>query len=110
MSAVVGGLSSSAAYAKGLWVRLNGGGRRHSSGGSTGDGGGNTSALLPSQLPAPVPTRAQRSAAIATLSREIDALEQKLQEASKVQSLLSHCLHSRTHPHQRSRLDTQHWG
>ncbi|CAL8462025.1 g1556 [Coccomyxa elongata] len=84
VSAVVGGLSSGAAYAKGLWVRLNGGGRRHSIGGNTGDGVGNTSALLPSQLPAPVPTRAQRSAAIATLSREIDALEQKLQEASKV--------------------------
>ncbi len=90
MSAVVGGLSSGAAYAKGLWVRLNGGGRRHSIGGHTGDGGGNASALLPSQLPAPVPTRAQRSAAIATLSREIDGLEQKLQEASKVPSLLTH--------------------
>ncbi|BDA41254.1 probable mitochondrial proton/calcium exchanger protein at C-terminar half [Coccomyxa sp. Obi] len=84
VSAVVGGLSSGAAYAKGLWVRLNGGGRRHSIGGNTGEGGGNTSTLLPSQLPAPMPTRAQRSAAIATLSKEIDALEQKLQEASKV--------------------------
>ena len=76
MSTVVGGLSSGAAYAKGLWVRLNGGGRR---------GGGNVaSGPLPYQLPAPVATRAQRAAAIAALSKDIDALEQKLQEASKV--------------------------
>ncbi|KAK9908964.1 hypothetical protein WJX75_005261 [Coccomyxa subellipsoidea] len=76
VSTVVGGLSSGAAYAKGLWVRLNGGGRR---------GGGNVaSGPLPYQLPAPVATRAQRAAAIAALSKDIDALEQKLQEASKV--------------------------
>lgn len=78
VSTVVGGLSSGAAYAKGLWVRLNGGGRR---------GGGNAaSGPLPYQLPAPVATRAQRAAAIAALSKDIDALEQKLQEASKVRA------------------------
>lgn len=81
MSTVVGGLSSGAAYAKGLWVRLNGGGRR---GGGNTSGGDAPGGPLPYGLPAPVPTRAQRAAAIATLSRSIDALEQKLQEASKV--------------------------
>ncbi|EIE25017.1 hypothetical protein COCSUDRAFT_40379 [Coccomyxa subellipsoidea C-169] len=78
VSTVVGGLSSSAAYAKGLWVRLNGGGGRR---------GAEAGGTLPSAggpLPIPVATRTQRAAAISALSKDIDALEQKLQEASKV--------------------------
>ena len=84
MTALVGGLKGSAAYAKGLWIRLNGGG---------GGGGGahlRTVAAAGAgqeprtQLPVPVPRRAERAAATAALSRSIDALEQKLQEASKV--------------------------
>ena len=82
VSAVVGGISSTASYAKGLWDRLNGGGRRAVPG---------TAGLeLPYQLPVPIDTRAQRAAAIAQLSRAIDALEQKLQEASKVCPIWSH--------------------
>ena len=76
VSAVVGGISSGANYAKGLWDRLNGGGRRMAA--------GSTGLNLPYPLPMPVDTRATRTAAIAQLSRDIDALEQKLQEASKV--------------------------
>lgn len=76
VSAVVGGISSGANYAKGLWDRLNGGGRRMTA--------GNAGLDLPYQLPVPIDTRAKRTAAIAQLSRDIDALEQKLQEASKV--------------------------
>jgi hypothetical protein len=76
VTALAEGLSNSAAYAKGLWDRLNGGGRRGSASGAPQG--------LPSDLPAPVSTRGARSASIAQLSREIDALEQKLQEASKV--------------------------
>ena len=76
VSAVVGGISSTASSAKGLWDRLNGGGRRAVT--------GNAGLDLPYQLPVPIDTRAQRTAAIAQLSRAIDALEQKLQEASKV--------------------------
>ena len=45
---------------------------------------GNAGLDLPYQLPVPIDTRAKRTAAIAQLSRDIDALEQKLQEASKV--------------------------
>ena len=76
VSAVVGGISSGANYAKGLWDRLNGGGRRMTA--------GNAGLELPYKLPVPVDTRPKRTAAIAQLSRDIDALEQKLQEASKV--------------------------
>ncbi|CAK0783736.1 hypothetical protein CVIRNUC_006935 [Coccomyxa viridis] len=76
VSAVVGGISSGANYAKGLWDRLNGGGRRMAA--------GSAGLNLPYPLPMPVDTRATRTAAIAQLSRDIDALEQKLQEASKV--------------------------
>lgn len=86
VTALAEGLSSSAAYAKGLWVRLNGGGRR---------GGFHSNAQgLPSDLPAPVSSRASRTASIAQLSREIDALEQKLQEASKVLDALHYHLPS----------------
>ena len=77
VSAVVGGISSGANYAKGLWDRLNGGGSRRMAAGSAG-------LDLPYPLPMPVDSRAKRTAAIAQLSRDIDALEQKLQEASKV--------------------------
>ncbi len=73
---MVGGISSGANYAKGLWDRLNGGGRRMAA--------GSAGLNLPYPLPMPVDTRATRTAAIAQLSRDIDALEQKLQEASKV--------------------------
>ena len=81
MTALVGGLKGSAAYAKGLWIRLNGGG-----------GGGHVRTVAAAgagqeprtQLPVPVARRAERAAAMAALSRSIDALEQKLQEASKV--------------------------
>ncbi len=81
VSAVVGGISSGANYAKGLWDRLNGGGRRMTA--------GNAGLDLPYQLPVPIDTRGKRTAAIAQLSRDIDALEQKLQEASKVWQILS---------------------
>ena len=74
---VVGGLSSSARYAKGLWVRLNGGGGHSARSGSASLG----SRL---ELPLPVSARAERVHAVAALSRSIDSLEQKLQEASKV--------------------------
>ncbi len=79
VSAVVGGISSGANYAKGLWDRLNGGGRRMTA--------GNAGLDLPYQLPVPIDTRGKRTAAIAQLSRDIDALEQKLQEASKVRHI-----------------------
>ena len=85
VTALVGGLRGSAAYAKGLWIRLNGGG---------GGGAGGHARMAATgagqepktQLPVPVARRAERAAATAALSRSIDALEQKLQEASKVGS------------------------
>ena len=76
VSAVVGGISGGANYAKGLWDRLNGGGRRMTA--------GSVGLDLPYQLPVPIDTRGKRTASIAQVSRDIDALEQKLQEASKV--------------------------
>ena len=83
VSAVVGGISSGANYAKGLWDRLNGGGRRMTA--------GNAGLDLPYKLPVPIDTRGKRTSAIAQLSRDIDALEQKLQEASKVCHIQSGC-------------------
>ena len=88
VTAVVGGVSSGVNYAKGLWDRLNGGGRRMLS--------GNAGLDLPYQLPVPIDTRAKRSAAIAQLSRNIDALEQKLQEASKANCPLVFWRHCRS--------------
>jgi len=81
VSAVVGGIKGGTNYAKGLWDRLNGGGHRMTA--------GSTGLDLPYQLPVPIDTRPKRTAAIAQLSRDIDALEQKLQEASKVCVLIS---------------------
>ena len=80
---MVGGISGGANYAKGLWDRLNGGGRRTTA--------GNAGLDLPYKLPVPIDTRAKRTAAIAQLSRDIDALEQKLQEASKVCQSVPKC-------------------
>ena len=69
------GLQSSASYAKGLWLRLNG---------SPVDSGQPASAIL-AALPRPTqPDREQRAAKILGLSQSIDALEKRLQETSKV--------------------------
>ncbi len=62
-------------------MRLNGGGHGSARGGS---GGGSANLGSRLELPLPVSARAERVHAIAALSRSIDGLEQKLQEASKV--------------------------
>jgi hypothetical protein len=71
VTAVVIGLRGGAAYARGLWDRLNGGGRRVERSG------------MPFGLPAPRAAREQRAASTGALLRDIDALEQRVQEASK---------------------------
>ena len=71
VTAVIIGLRGGASYARGLWDRLNGGGRRPERSG------------MPFGLPAPRAQREARVAAIARLLRDINALEQRLQEASK---------------------------
>ena len=75
MTAVITGLRGSAFYARGLWDRLNGGGRRPERSG------------MPFGLLAPRAQRERRVAAIARLLREINALEQRVQEASKARHL-----------------------
>eukprot|EP00887_Chlorella_sp_A99_P006091 scaffold22.g6091.t1 len=68
--AVVKGVKSSAVWARDLWRRLNGGGT-----------GGVTDA--PQGLPLPTSSEEARKKRIAVLHKEIDALEDQLQEASK---------------------------
>lgn len=74
VTAVIIGLRGGTSYARGLWDRLNGGGRRAERSG------------MPFGLPAPRAQREARVAAIARLLRDINALEQRLQEASKARS------------------------
>lgn len=62
----------SSAYLKGLWIRLNGGGTT------------STRVGLPRSLPLPSSTAKQVDVLINTLALELEGLEKKLQEASKV--------------------------
>lgn len=72
VTAVVTGVRGGAVYARGLWDRLNGGGRRVERSG------------MPFGLPAPRAQKERRAAAVSALLRDIDSLEQRVQEASKV--------------------------
>ncbi|GAX73890.1 hypothetical protein CEUSTIGMA_g1340.t1 [Chlamydomonas eustigma] len=65
-------LLSSGSYLKGLWDRLNGGGRRSK-----------LNVLEALGLPVPPSSKKESELAIVQLSMELELLEQKLQEASK---------------------------
>lgn len=67
------GVKSGAGYVGGLWGRLNGTSRRES-----------MANCLPEGLPFPSSTREASQSNIKTLRMEVDALEKKLQEASKL--------------------------
>ena len=69
---VAGGAKAAASYAKGLWDRLNGGGRR-----------GVTPGGALAALPPLAGTKAARTAAAASLAADVAALERKLNDASK---------------------------
>lgn len=69
---VVAAVKASATWVGGVWDRLNGTAFRAGADG------------IPTNLPGLVTTEEQRSANIAKLSLEIDELEKKLQEASKI--------------------------
>ena len=71
------GLKTGADYAKGLWLRLNGRGQPLDA--------NNLLRGLPGGISLPEPNREARLAAVKALSVDIDTLEKKLQEASKVQ-------------------------
>lgn len=77
------GVKTGAGYIKGVWVRLNGGGRRL----DISNGG------LPDGLQMPAASTEARTAATKALSLEISGLEKQLQEASKVRPLVpkTHC-------------------
>ena len=78
VTAVVTGVRGGAVYARGLWDRLNGGGRRVERSG------------MPFGLPAPRAQKERRAAAVSALLRDIDSLEQRVQEASKVRPPTPH--------------------
>ncbi|KAL3132082.1 hypothetical protein ABBQ32_008692 [Trebouxia sp. C0010 RCD-2024] len=67
------GVRSGAGYVGGLWARLNGTARRES-----------MANCLPEGLPYPSSTREQSSGVLHALRVEIDALEKKLQDSSKL--------------------------
>lgn len=84
MSRWAEGLRTSAGYVKGVWVRLNGGGR-----------GMEVSSGLPDGLQMPQANKEARAAATKAISLEVSSLEKQLQEASKVQSSRRNCLFQR---------------
>ncbi|KAG1670756.1 hypothetical protein FOA52_013983 [Chlamydomonas sp. UWO 241] len=67
-------LRGTGVYLKGLWVRLNGG---------RGDGGGAASGVEQLALPLPKSTAKDSELAISQLGLELEALETRLQDASK---------------------------
>jgi hypothetical protein len=71
---VVTGAKAAATYARGLWDRLNGGGRR-------GAGGAGAAALA--ALPPLVGTKGARASTAASLAADVASAERRLQDASK---------------------------